>query len=182
MGRSRTVVQQTFLDQTAIGLALELGEERADAGFIACRQSRSRGVDERDHRALVLVQEVDLLRRVEAGGGWDANREVHGRLGFVEGDRTASSSGAPTRDGSGVGTSSTHRISTPCRPRRSAIAFRASGKSTSPPTMAMRRIAATSQGAAFLALLPRNASHPQPFSPRPPHPRPFSPCVGRREF
>ena len=80
---------QTLLDQTAIGLSLELGEQRADAGFVACRQLWSRGVDERDHRAFVLVEEVDLARRVEAGGGWDANREVDGRLGFVEGDRAA---------------------------------------------------------------------------------------------
>ena len=48
-----------------------------------------RGVDERDHRALVLVEEVDLVRRIEAGGGWDANREVHGRLSLIESDRAA---------------------------------------------------------------------------------------------
>ena len=82
-------VRQALFDQTALGVSLELGKQCADASFITCRQLRSGGVDERDHRALFLVEEVDLARVVEAGGGWDANREVHGSLRFVEGDWAA---------------------------------------------------------------------------------------------
>jgi hypothetical protein len=89
MGFVRAATRQALFDQAAICLALELGQERTDAGDIALSQSWSRWIDKRHHLALIPIQEVDLARHFEAGGGGDENWEVDRGLGFVEGHSSA---------------------------------------------------------------------------------------------